>query len=134
MPQCAKEKQLIITTSDKVGMLLEVTSALAGAGINITALCAYSMEGKAIFMIVASDADKAQSVVEGKGWNVEACDVVVADVPDKVGAVKDVADKIKAQNINIEYIYGSVCSCTVECASRLVIKAADNDAVIAALK
>ncbi len=134
MTKCAKEKQLIVTTRDKVGMLSEVTSAIAGVGVNITAVCAYSMEGKAIFMLLASDVQKAQTAAVSNGWTVEVCDVVVAEVPDKVGAAKEMADKIKAKNINISYIYGSVCSCREECGSRLVIKSSDSDALIAALK
>ncbi|MBU4343514.1 MAG: ACT domain-containing protein, partial [Candidatus Omnitrophica bacterium] len=55
MAKCVKTKELIITTPDKAGMLSEVSSVMASNGININALCAYAMEGKAIFMILTDD-------------------------------------------------------------------------------
>lgn len=134
MTKCSKGKELIVTTEDKLGMLAEITSVITGQGVNISAICAYGMEGKAIFMMLTSDNQKAKIQAESKGWKVEESDVVVVEMPDKVGAVKEIADKLKAKNVNLIYIYGTTCTCSPSCACRLVLKSEDSDAMISALK
>ncbi len=134
MTKCSKGKELIVTTEDKLGMLAEITSVITGQGVNISAICAYGMEGKAIFMMLTSDNQKAKTQAESKGWKAEESDVVVVELPDKVGAVKEIADKLKAKNVNLKYIYGTTCTCSPNCACRLVLKSEDSDAAISALK
>ena len=133
MGQAIKAKQLAIITEDNVGMLDSVTAAIASQGINITSLCAYAMDGKATFFIVTDNNGKAKSVLSSKGWQVDETDVAVVNISDKVGAVQDVAAKIKAKHVNIHYCFGTVCSCSPDATSSLIVKADDVDAIIAAL-
>ena len=134
MAKCSKAKEVIITTADKAGMLAEVTSALSGQGINISAICAYSMEGKALFMMITSDNQKAKSLAASKGWKADESEVAVLELADKVGAAKDIADRLKSKNLNLRYLYGTTCTCSPDCACRLILKGDNNDAIIAALK
>ena len=134
MAKCSKAKELIITTQDRPGMLAEVTAAISGQGANIAAVCAYGMEGKAVFMMVTSDNQKARSVASSKGWKADESDVVLVELVDKVGAGKEIADKLKAKGVDLKYLYGTTCKCAPDCACRLVLKADNNDAIIAALK
>lgn len=131
---CNKAKELIITTEDEAGMLSEVTSAIAAQGVNISAICAYEMEGKARFMMVTSDNAKARSAANSKGWKTEEGEVVAVELIDKVGAAKEMADKLKAKKVNLKYCYGTTCSCAPNSTSRLILKSDNNDAIIAALK
>ena len=134
MVKCSKVKELIITTEDKAGMLSEVTSAIAAQGVNITAICAYGMEGKANFMLITSDNAKAKSAANSKGWKTEETEVVAVQLIDKVGAAKEIAEKLKTKKVNLEYCYGTTCSCTPNSSSMLVLKSDNNDEIIAALK
>ena len=134
MAKCSKEKELIVITEDKAGMLSEVTSAIAAAGVNIITICGYEVEGKAVFAMTTSDNQKAKSQAASKGWKTEESEVVVLELVDKLGAAKEIADKLKAKNVNLKYCYGTTCTCAPDCACRLVLKSDDNDAIIAALK
>ena len=80
MAKVSREKELIITTDDKPGMLAEVTSLIASQGVNIVALCAYGMEGKAVFAMVTSDNQKAGASAKSKGWKTEDSEVVVVEL------------------------------------------------------
>ncbi|MFC1809015.1 hypothetical protein ACFL3D_02690 [Candidatus Omnitrophota bacterium] len=133
MAQCAKAKELILKTDDKVGMLADLTSVIASQGVNITALCGYSMEGVAIFMIVTSDNEKVKAIASEQGWSVQENDVIVVSIPNAVGAAQTVAEKIKAANLNLKYCYGTTCDCDPKCSCNMVLRADDNDAVIATL-
>ena len=134
MAKCVKAKELIITTPDKTGMFSEVASVMASNGININALCAYAMEGKAVFMMLTGNNKKAKAAAESKGWKAEEGEVVIVDLVNKVGAAKEIADKLKASNINLAYCYGTTCTCETDCACKLVLRSDNNDAIIAALK
>ncbi len=134
MTKCKKANELLITTEDKPGMLAEVSSVMASQGVNIAAICGYGMESKAIFMMVTGDNAKAKPIAQSKGWKVDESDVVIVDLIDKIGAAKEIADKLKAKNVNLDYCYGTTCSCAPDCSCRLVLKSKNNDAIIAALK
>lgn len=98
-------KQVHVVTSNKVGMLAEVTGVIAGAGANIETLCAYAVEDKANFLIVTSNNAKAIGAL--KAYEVKEEDVVVVEMENKVGTAADMAKKIKAANIDLHYIYGT---------------------------
>ena len=88
MAKAIKAKEIVATTPDKVGMLAQVTAVVAGAGVNILAICAYAMDGKAKFLMLTSDNGKAQAALKGKNIEVEEADVVSVTLPNKVGAGK----------------------------------------------
>jgi len=134
MTHCEKAKELLITTADIPGMLAEISAVIASQGVNITALCAYGAAGKATFMMLTSDNDKAKSAAESKGWKVEESDVVVIDLIDRVGAAKEIADRLKSRKVNLKYCYGTTGTSMPESLCRLVLKSEDNDAIIQALK
>jgi len=132
MAGARKVKQLNVTTQDKPGMLAEVSDVIASQGINIEAICAYGMEGKAIFYIVAKDNTKAKQALTAKGWQVDEEDVVMVDLENKPGALSELSTKLKAKNVNLKYCYRSACSSTCPCV--FVVKADDNNQALAALK
>ena len=133
MAKCTKEKELLVITDDAVGLLEAVTGAISKAGINIIALCAYNMEGTARFHIITNDERRAKKAAEAQGWKTEESDVAVIEVHNDVGAGHAIAEKLKAQNINIQYCYGSTSFTLSDCPCSLVVKCDNPDAVIAAV-
>lgn len=107
MPDAKIVKQIVAETEDKVRMLAEVTQAVADAGANIEALCAYGMEGKAVFMIVTNDNKKASAGLKAKGCRVKEEDVVLIGLANRTGSASKMAKKLKEARINLSYIYGS---------------------------
>ena len=129
MAQAQKKKELQIMTDDKAGMLAEVTSLIASAGVNIEAMCAYGMQGKGIFLLITSDNAKVKGAAVKKGWEVSENDVVVTTVGDQAGTANEVAQKLKAKSINLLYTY-------VTCSNnscKIVLRAENSDALAAAV-
>lgn len=122
-------KELVVGADNKVGMLAEVSGIISDAGINISAISAYAMGEKAIFRIVTSDNDKAENVLVSKGFNVEECEIVAVNLPDKVGQAKEMSEKIKLAGINLDYIYGSTCGCA-DTQALMVICSKENKKVV----
>ena len=108
MVKANKVKQLSFSMPNNVGLLMEVTEALAKAKINIEAVCAYAWEElDAYFMIVTDNNTKAKKVISKMGAKVEVEDVVALEVPNKAGQLNKAAKKIATAGIDIYYLYGS---------------------------
>ena len=109
-------------------MLSEVSSAIAAQGVNIETLCAYVMGGEANFMVVTSDNKKTLTAIQAKGCKVKEEEAVLVELSNKVGALKETGDKLKAAGIDLSYIYGSTCNC--DCPCSLVFNSNDNNKAV----
>ena len=98
-------KQVHIRTPNKVGMLAEVTGAIAGAGVNIDTLAAFVADNKANFMVITNN--NAKTIDALKAYEVKEEDVVVVELENKIGAATDMANKLKDAEIDLKYIYGT---------------------------
>lgn len=125
-------KQLDVSTQDKPGILAELSDTIASQGVNIEAICAYGMEGKAFFYLVTSDNAKAKQAISAKGWGVKEEEVVLLGLENKPGALKEVSAKLKSKNVNLKYCYGSACSSNCPC--YFVLNADNNKQAAEALK
>lgn len=111
MARASVIKELMVKTQNKVGMLAEVTSAIASSGVNIIALNAFGIEKDAIFRIITSDSAKAKNAIKTENFEVSERDAVSVELENKPGAAADMGRKLKEANIDISYIYGSTCDC-----------------------
>ncbi|MBL7069285.1 MAG: hypothetical protein ISS34_05460 [Candidatus Omnitrophica bacterium] len=117
-------KQIVAETENKVGMLADVTDAVAGSGANIQTICAYAMGDKAVFYLITDNNQKALSGLKSKGYGVKEEDVVVVDLVNEVGSASSLAKKLKDAGIDLSYIYGSAG----EAKESLIVFKSDNNA------
>jgi hypothetical protein len=103
-----KVKQLSFMTPDRAGLLSEITTALAGAKVNISNICAYGMQGEANFMLTTDSNSKAKKALSPLGVEFKEYDVFAVVMPNKPGELQKVAKKLADAGINIIYIYGTM--------------------------
>lgn len=120
--------QILVEAQDKIGMLAEISSALSDNKINIEGISVYGSGGKAKFMIITDNNDKVFSALRSKGYVAMEKEVVSVGLSNHMGALREIADKIKAAGINLEFIYGTTCDCNCDC--RIIISSSDNRKVI----
>jgi hypothetical protein len=125
-----KVKQLSFTLPTRAGLLADVTSALANAKVNITAICAYEMAKNAYFMLTTDSAAKARKCLAFLRIGLEEEDVVVVKMPNKVGELQKVAKRIADAGINIDYMYGTAAAGR---SSTCVFKTSDDKKAIGAI-
>jgi hypothetical protein len=101
-------EQISIFLENKSGRLAEVTGVLYEAGINIRALYLADTADFGILRLIVNDTEKARQVLKDKGFTVEKTRVVAIEVPDKPGGLSGILDTIKAEGINVEYMYAFV--------------------------
>lgn len=125
------EKQFAIFLDNRPGMLARTCEELAKATVNILALSMLDTMDHAVVRMVVDQAEAAKLVLSKLHAMVQVRDVVLMDLPNEVGAMARVAERLAAAGINIEYAY---CTCTPsERVGTLVLRTNDLEATINAL-
>ncbi|MFQ6082042.1 MAG: hypothetical protein ACE5WD_01640 [Candidatus Aminicenantia bacterium] len=102
-----KETELNVITLNETGVAGRVLGTLANAGINLKALCAYTIKDKGCFLLVTSDNKKAKRALEAAGFKVDINEVITVQVRDRIGAGAEIGVLLGNAIIDIEYCYGS---------------------------
>lgn len=110
MAKAKKIKQLVFTLSNRTGLLSEVSTALAGAKVNINVITAYEMDKKAHFMLAIDQNAKAKKALAKLKIKAKDDDVISVEMSNRVGELQKVAEKISDAGININYMYGTIGS------------------------
>lgn len=100
-------KQLAIFLDNRPGTLARVADALAEAKINIYAISTSDTVDHSVIRLVVSDFRKALHVFEEHGTLVVEDDVLMIDGSNKPGQLADMAHKLAAAKVNIEYCYSA---------------------------
>ncbi len=101
----ARAKQISAWVEDRPGMLGQVAAALGDKGVSIRAFMAAVMDGRGFVRVVVDKPAAAKRIFTAHGWKVTEDEVVEVTVPDRPGALGDVADRLGAAGVNVEYAY-----------------------------
>ena len=125
------EKQLAIYMDNRPGMLARTCQALATAKINILALSILDTVDHAIVRIIVDRPKEAEQVLSGLHAMIQSRDVIWMDVPNQVGALAEITERLAAAGINLEYAY---CTSTgPKTPGAIVFRTNDLEATINAL-
>ncbi len=102
-----KAKQITVWTEDRPGMLSKVASALATKKVNILAFWAGVVRDRWAIRMIVDKPEVAKRLLGEQGWELTEEDVVVVTLADKPGSLGNVASKLGAAGINIDYAYTS---------------------------
>lgn len=123
---------LMITVENKVGTLSQVSEVIASAGINLVAICGYTVDHKGFVMFVSDDNRRAGKLLRDKGYNVREEEAVLATILNRPGALQSLAQKIADAGIDLDLIYGSVDPKGKT--SAIVLVSENNQAVLTLVK
>jgi hypothetical protein len=124
-------KVIVITVVNKVGVLADITKILAGHGINIEAAKGYAEDAKAKIMLVTDDNLRAVDALKKKDYkSIVENEVIMIELENKAGALKNVALKLESEEIDIKYIFATTCS--TGCPVRLVLSTSDDEKALVA--
>src|SRR5688572_12610685 len=97
--------QLALFLDNKPGTLARVCAALAREKINIYALSTSDTVDHIVVRLVLSDTQRALRLFQDHGSLVVKTEVLLLDGPNKPGTLADIAGKLAAAKINIDYAY-----------------------------
>ena len=123
--------QLAIFMDNRPGMLARTCQALSGAKINVLAMSILDTVDHAIVRLVVDKPKDAEQALSKLHAMVQRRDVVFMDVPNAVGVLAGIAEKLGNAGINLEYAYCTTSSSHSEGA--LVLRTNDLEATINAL-
>jgi len=129
-------KELLVTVVNKIGILAEMSRVLADDGLNIEAVAGYAKEGnQAEIILIADDNVRARDALVKKGYkSIQERQVVIVNLENKPGTLKDITAKLAAEGIDIKYIYGTTCSCSAGCPAKIILSTSNNEKAFASLK
>ncbi|MDO4519486.1 MAG: hypothetical protein Q4B47_04220 [Eubacteriales bacterium] len=98
-------KQISVFVENKTGSMVECTSLLAKAGIDLKAMSIAEEQEFGILRLIASDTYTAVTTLKDAGYVVNVKDVVVAEMIDQPGGAGDIIALLAENNISIKYMY-----------------------------
>jgi hypothetical protein len=101
-------EQISVFLENKAGRLSEVTGILAEARVNIRALALADTSDFGVLRLIVDDNAQAVSILKENGFTVGKTEVVAAQVKDEPGGLHYILETLRANNINVEYMYAYV--------------------------
>ncbi len=101
----ARVKQISAWVANRPGMLGEVADALGRKRVNIRAFMAAVVDGRGFVRVVVDKPAVARKVFHDSGWETTEDELVEVTLPDRPGALGQVADRLGDAGINVEYGY-----------------------------
>jgi len=97
--------QLAVYSQNEVGKLLPIIETLGSNGINIESLNIADTAEYGIVRMLTSDNEKAQKILQEKGFISTITSLVGVEVADEAGELAKTLEKLAENKIDIEYIY-----------------------------
>ena len=102
-----RTKQLSVSLENRPGRIAHVCRCLADRNINIIALSVIETSEQGILRLVVDKPDEASKVLKGCPMTFTKKEVLLVELPNKIGVVATLAEKLSAKGINITFVYGS---------------------------
>lgn len=103
-----RAKQISVCLENRPGRLAGLCKCLAQKKINIIALSvAETTEQGVVRMVVDKPAAALKAIAECGPMTCAQMDVLLVDLPNKVGVLAEFAAKMASKRINVNFVYGS---------------------------
>jgi hypothetical protein len=101
-------KQISVFLENTPGILSKFTKVLQDNDINMRALTVAETADFGILRMLVDKNDKCVKVLRENNYLVSITDVIAVDIPDKPGALHEIASILGENDINIEYVYSTL--------------------------
>lgn len=107
MADLEKTVQLTVSMENVPGQLGRLCRILAHADVNIRGISIADAADVSNIRLLVGDPAAAKKVLREAGVSFVAQDVLVVELPDKPGALENLAVRLGEAGINIHYMYGT---------------------------
>ena len=98
-------ERIIVMVKNDVGVLADITAAMADANVNILTVNTESAGETGIVILTTEDNDRALNALTMAGFKAIIDDALVIRLPDEPGALAKVADRFKDSGVNIHSLH-----------------------------
>ena len=124
--------QISVFVENKPGRLAGIMEVLRQSGVDLRAITVADTADFGILRIIVNDTDKAIEALKNDGCTAAVTKVIAFRIPDVMGALYNVIEKITAADINIEYMYSVMGK--MEGRADIIIRVQDIEKAMAILK
>ena len=101
-------RQISVFVENQPGSMMNVTSVLTEAGVNIRAISTFDTPEFGIMRLVVDDPVSAKNSLTAKGFVTRVSNVIGVELKDEQGNLKQMLKILADGKINIDYIYSFV--------------------------
>jgi len=127
-----KLKQIVVSIENAPGRLLEVTSALGQAGINLRALNLVDTGAFGQLRLLVSNVSKARRILMEMAIPAFVNEVVAAEIEDRPGSLAKILQPLMAANIQVIFTYAFIGFSKDNAV--MIFRFSDNDKAIEVLQ
>ena len=102
-----RAKQISVSLENKPGQLAHLSRCLADRKVNVIALSVAETTEQWVLRLVVDNPGQAVKMLKECPLTFSQRDVLLLELPNKVGVVAELAEKLAAKRINIDFVYGS---------------------------
>ena len=97
--------RIVIMAKNEVGVIADISRALADASINIETISAKALGEKGVITLTTDDDNASLRVLTDTGFKASADDSLMLSLHDEPGALAKVAERFKEAGINIQTLH-----------------------------
>lgn len=97
--------RIIVMARSEVGVIADITAALADAGVNILTINTENTGETGLVILTTEDNDAALSALTTAGFRAVIDDALVIRLRDEPGALAKIAEKFKNAGVNIQSLH-----------------------------
>lgn len=105
MNQPGPINRIVIMADNEVGVIADITSALAAEQINVESINTETAGNRGTVVLTVDNYDRALYVLNGAGFKAVGDDALVIRLPDEPGALAGAADRLKQAGVNIQSMH-----------------------------
>jgi hypothetical protein len=99
-------KEVTIVASNDVGSLAAVAEALGSVGVNIEAISAYGIDGKAVFRVITNDVTTAvKALSKLQNVQIKEAETIIYKMMNRPGELGKITRKLANRGISLESLY-----------------------------
>ena len=102
-----RTKQLTVCLPNTPGTLAKLCRCLADANVNILAISVVDAAEACLVRLVADDVRAAVKAIESNHMSVVQTPVRLIELPNKVGALAEMTERLSQRKVNVSFVYGS---------------------------
>lgn len=102
-----KTAELLVVTKNELGALAKLTAPLAKNRINIECFTGYEWSNEVAFRLVTDNNKKAGDLLRAQGYNVQESPVVLWQVDNVPGQLRNATTALAEANVNIYCSYST---------------------------
>ena len=97
--------RITVLAKNEIGVIADISRALADAGINIETISAEGLEERGTITLTTDAQDAALRVLTNAGFKAVTDESLVLRLPDEPGALAKVAERFKQAGVNIQSLH-----------------------------